>query len=249
MNDDQLLRYSRHLLLPEVDVEGQEKLLNARVLLIGLGGLGSPIAMYLTAAGVGELVIVDHDHVELSNLQRQIIHRTRALGQPKAESAAEMLWAMNPDTRITAINHKLDEEQLLEQARQADLIIDATDNFTTRHAINRVSVATSTPLVSGAAIRFEGQITVFDRRQVDSPCYHCLYPDNGNENLSCSESGVISPLVGIIGSMQALEAVKLIMEQPTLHGRLMVFDGLYTQWQTLNLQRDTACPVCSDQAE
>ena len=245
MNDDQLLRYSRHLLLPEIEVAGQEKLLNARVLLIGLGGLGSPIAMYLTAAGVGELVIVDHDRVEMSNLQRQIIHRTRALGQPKAESAAEALWAMNPDTRITAITHKLNEEQLTEQATQADLIIDATDNFTTRHLINRVSVATSTPLVSGAAIRFEGQITVFDRRQDESPCYHCLYPDNGDENLTCSESGVISPLVGVIGSMQALEAVKLLAGQPTLHGRLLMFDGLHSQWQTLKLSRDRHCPVCS----
>ncbi|UZJ46235.1 molybdopterin-synthase adenylyltransferase MoeB [Marinimicrobium sp. C6131] len=245
MNDNQLLRYSRHILLPEVDVEGQERLLNARVLIVGLGGLGAPVAMYLAASGVGELWLADHDEVDLSNLQRQIVHTTERVGESKVRSAAAALQALNPDVKLVPIEEKLSGESLIARVREADLVIDATDNFSVRYAINEACVATRTPLVSGAAIRLEGQVTVFDSRRDDSPCYRCLYDVNEDEQLNCASSGVLAPLVGVIGSMQALEAVKLLAGVgSSLAGRLLLFDATTSQWRELKLPRDPDCPVC-----
>jgi len=204
MNDTQLLRYSRQIMLPQVDIEGQEQLLSARALIIGAGGLGSPVAMYLAAAGVGHLVISDHDSVELSNLQRQLLHHDRDIGRNKADSARDTLATINPDTRVTAIAHKLPGEALDDEVRQADVVLDCSDNFDTRFTINRACVQQRTPLVSGAAIRMEGQVAVFDSRQKNSPCYHCLYREGEAEDQTCSANGVLAPIVGVIGSLQAL---------------------------------------------
>ncbi|MCW8956774.1 MAG: molybdopterin-synthase adenylyltransferase MoeB [Gammaproteobacteria bacterium] len=248
MNDDQLLRYSRQILLPQFDIQGQQKLLDAHVLIIGLGGLGSPVAMYLAAAGVGELTLVDHDQVELSNLQRQILHRTENLQQSKVDSARDNLLALNPDITIHGINHKLDEQELEQQISQVDLIIDATDNFDTRFAINRACVKFHKPLVSGAAIRMEGQVSVFDMRQADSPCYRCLYSDQGDEQATCSENGVLAPMVGIIGSIQAMEALKLLAGVGTpLTGQLLINDSFHQEWRRMKLRKDPECPVCGTQ--
>lgn len=250
LTDEQLLRYSRQIMLPDVDIAGQERWLNARVLVLGLGGLGSPVAMYLAAAGVGTLVLVDDDHVELTNLQRQIAHTTASLGLPKVESAAQMLHAINPDVTVLALNTRLDEEQLSAQVAEVDLVVDCTDNFSTRFALNRVCVAHKKPLVSGAAIRMEGQLAVYRADQPDSPCYQCLYKEGEDEQLTCSESGVLSPLVGVIGSLQALEALKVLANVgESLTGRLMLFDAKYMQWRTLKLRQDPACPVCGQQGE
>jgi len=246
MNDDQLLRYSRHIMLPQVELAGQEKLLASRALIIGAGGLGSPAAMYLAAAGVGQLAIADHDVVDLSNLQRQLLHSDADIGREKTASASETLNAINPAIRITALPYALQGENLDEQVRLADVVLDCSDNFTTRFDINTACVKTHTPLVSGAAIRFEGQLAVFDSRNKDSPCYSCLYKEGEDEQQTCAETGVLSPLVGIIGSMQALEAVKIILSLGnSLCGRLVVFDGLQHEWRTLRLSRDPACRVCS----
>ena len=245
MNDEQLLRYNRHIMLPQIGIEGQQKLHDANILIIGLGGLGSPAAMYLATAGIGQLTLVDDDIVELSNLQRQIVHREKNIGESKVSSAKSNLLAINPEIEINTIDHRLDEPSLLEQIKLADVVLDASDNFDTRFAINRGCIALKTPLVSGAAIQFEGQISVFDSREADCPCYSCLYPDKGEENLSCSENGILAPVVGIIGSMQALEAIKLICQigQP-LRGRLLLFDALALQWRSMNLKKDPGCPVC-----
>ena len=245
MNDEQLLRYSRQIMLPQVDVAGQEKLRDTRMLIIGAGGLGSPAAMYLAAAGVGQLVIVDHDSVELSNLQRQLLHRDADIGHNKADSAQETLSTVNPDIVVTAIPAKLAGESLDSEIQSADVALDCTDNFTTRFEINRACVRQRTPLVSGAAVRFEGQVSVFDSREVDSPCYRCLYEEGSEPQETCSENGVLAPVVGIIGAIQALEALKLVLSIGSgLSGRLLLFDGLTQEWRTLKLRRDPTCPVC-----
>jgi len=250
MNDQELLRYSRQILLPYVDVAGQEKIIHSRVLVIGMGGLGSPVAMYLAAAGVGHLVLCDFDQVDLSNLQRQIVHSTDSIGLPKVESARQALNKLNPNVKITAIEEKLSLEQLDEQMQLADIVIDASDNFETRFTINEYSFKHQTPLVSGAAIKMEGQLSIFNQTK-DSPCYRCLYKDDGGElAMTCSENGVLAPLVGIVGSMQALEALKLIVGfGNSLDGRLLLFDAFSMEWRQMKLKKDPECPVCqSDHA-
>ncbi len=247
MNDDQLLRYSRQIMLPYIGIEGQEKLLNARVLVIGMGGLGSPIAMYLASAGIGHLVICDFDKVDLSNLQRQIIHSSAdRIGQNKAESARETLLQLNPEIQVTALTHKLDEKHLSEQVNYADVVIDGTDNFDSRFLLNKICHDTQTPLVSGAAIRMEGQVIVF-ANQGKGPCYRCLYKDDANDTATtCSENGVLSPVVGIIGSIQAVEAMKIIMSLgKPLFSRLLLLDAYTMDWRSLKLPADPQCPVCS----
>ena len=245
MKDEQLLRYSRQIMLPEIDIEGQQKLLNATVMLIGLGGLGSVVSMYLAAAGVGHLVLVDFDTVELSNLQRQIVHSTKDLNRPKVESARDRLLALNPDCRITIINKQLDSQELLHEIKNVDVVIDGSDNFPTRFAVNQACYENKTPLVSGAAIRFEGQISVFDHRLQDSPCYRCLYNDEEAAAETCSQTGVVAPLLGVIGSMQALEAIKLITGiGDSLIGKLLLFDAMTTEFQSMQFKKDPACPVC-----
>ena len=245
MNDDQLLRYSRQIMLPQVDIAGQETLLAARVLIVGAGGLGSPAAMYLAAGGIGQLVIADHDTVELSNLQRQLLHHDSDLGRNKAASAKDTLAAVNPGLAITAIPEKLAGKRLATETAAADVVVDCSDNFATRFAINRACVEHRTPLVSGAAVRFEGQLAVFDKRQDENPCYRCLYEEGHNEDETCTDNGVLSPVVGIIGAMQALEALKLLLSiESNSVGRLQLFNGLTSEWRTLTLSRDPACPVC-----
>lgn len=247
LSDQQLLRFSRHIMLPEVDIAGQQRWLNARVLIIGLGGLGSPAALYLAVAGIGTLVLVDDDEVELTNLQRQIIHSQARLGMNKATSAALTLAQLNPDTQVICLAQRLSASELQHQTQQADLVLDCTDNFASRFAINRACVATATPLVSGAAIRLSGQIATFQPGQPDSPCYACLYREADDEpEQHCSDTGVLAPLVGIIGAMQALEALKLLANigQP-LTGRLLLLDGANLNWRTLTLAKDPRCPVCA----
>ena len=246
MDDQQLLRYSRQIMLPQIDVEGQQKLLDSTVLLVGLGGLGSPVATYLATAGIGTLVISDDDEVDLSNLQRQFLHTAEDIERPKTESAKQTLAALNPDINITTINSRLKGEALDDQIRQADVVIDACDNFESRVEINRSCLANNTPLVSGAVIRMEGQVTVFDPRQPNSPCYRCLYRDENEPVERCSETGVLAPVAGIIGSIQATEAIKLLLElgQP-LTGRLLIVDATSMEIRTVNLKKDQKCPSCS----
>ncbi|MDP2027459.1 molybdopterin-synthase adenylyltransferase MoeB [Sulfuriferula sp.] len=247
MNDEQLLRYSRHILLREISLEGQQRILDGHVLLIGAGGLGSPIALYLAASGVGTLTVCDGDTVDITNLQRQIVHREQAVGQNKAMSAATTLASVNPQTQVEVVAQRLAGEQLAAYVAAADVVVDASDNFATRHAINRACVKYAKPLVSGAAVRFDGQVTVFDLRHPDSPCYACLYPEqDGADEVRCADNGVFSPLVGIIGAVQAAEALKLLSGAgQTLNGRLMLLDALGMQWRTVRLKKDAACPVCS----
>ena len=247
MQDDQLLRYSRHILLNEIGVEGQEKLRAAHVLVIGAGGLGSPIALYLAAAGVGQLTLCDNDSVDLTNLQRQIAHQTSALGQNKADSAARTAHAINPTVQITPLPQRADDDLLAHLVGKVDLVIDASDNFATRHAINRACVKHRKALVSGAAVRFDGQVSVFDLRQATAPCYHCLFPEAGEaEEVRCAENGVFAPLVGIIGCTQAAEALKLIIGCGTsLNGRVLLLNSLDMTWRSVRLQRDPACAVCA----
>lgn len=246
MNDQQLLRYSRQIMLPEVEIEGQQRLLNAKVLIIGMGGLGSPVALYLAAAGVGTLSITDFDSVDLSNLQRQIIHRQADIGRLKVESAKDQIQALNPDCNVRTLPEKLTGETLSQEIAQADVVLDCSDRFSTRFAVNQYAVQHKTPLISGAAIQFSGQLAVFDSRLEHSPCYRCLYEESEDEALRCAENGVISPLVGVIGTMQALEAVKLLSGagQPAT-GRLMLFEALTSQWRTMKLSQDPECPVCA----
>ncbi|MDT8405623.1 MAG: HesA/MoeB/ThiF family protein [Methylococcales bacterium] len=248
MLDSQLLRYSRQIMLKELDIDGQQALLDASVLIIGAGGLGSPAAMYLAAAGVGNITLYDHDAVELTNLQRQIAHHTSDIGTNKAISTQATLKNLNPDVKVHAAPERLTGDKLLDQAEKADVVLDCSDNFATRFAVNSACVATKTPLVSGAAIRFEGQLSVFTPGQAMSPCYNCLYPDSGAElQETCTASGVIAPITGIIGSLQALEAIKLItgVGEP-LRGRLLLFDGLSGQTRTLNFKQNPSCPCCGD---
>lgn len=244
MNDNQLLRYSRHIMLPQFDVAGQEKLLASTALIVGMGGLGSAVGMYLAAAGVGHLILVDFDNVELSNLQRQILHQTADIGRPKVESARDALQRLNPDVQITIVNHQLEGSELQDWIAKTDVVLDGSDNFATRFAINDACVATRTPLVSGAAIRMEGQVAVF-MNDASGPCYRCLYKDEGELDMSCSENGVLAPVVGIIGSIQATEAIKVLTGVgETLHGRLLLLDAQHMEWRSLKLKKDPACPVC-----
>lgn len=246
MNDDQLLRYSRQIMLPELEIGGQQKLLNAGCLVIGVGGLGSPASMYLAAAGIGRLVLSDYDRVDLSNLQRQIIHASSDIGRPKVESAQVRLRALNPEVALTAYDHALEGEALLREVGAADVVLDCSDNFATRFAVNRACVAMKTPLVSGACVRFEAQISVFDPRNALNPCYNCLYPEGDELAERCSQNGVIAPLTGIIGSIQALEAIKLIsgVGEP-LVGKLLLFDALTMEWKRIFLPKNPRCPSCS----
>ena len=249
MNDEQLLRYSRQIMLPEIDAAGQLKLAEASVLIIGAGGLGSAAAMYLAAAGAGRMVLVDFDRVDLSNLQRQILHDERNIGRPKVDSARERLLALNSELRLTTVDHALEEEELHTHIAAATVVVDGSDNFATRFALNRACVRQRTPLVSAAAARFEAQITVFNPRHPASPCYRCLYPEAAGDEETCAANGVIAPLLGIMGSMQALEAMKLIMGiGETLQGKLLLLDAKTMDWQTAVLPRDPDCPVCGDGA-
>jgi molybdopterin/thiamine biosynthesis adenylyltransferase len=246
MNDDQLLRYSRHILLPQIGIEGQERLLAAHALVIGAGGLGSPVALYLASAGVGRLTICDGDDVDLTNLQRQIVHRMQAMGMKKAESARATLAGINPEVAVAALAERVDEKRLETLAAAADIVLDGSDNFVTRHAVNRVCVRLGKPLVSGAAVRFDGQVAVFDMRGKGSPCYSCLFPEHGeSEDVRCAVMGVFAPLTGIVGSIQAAEALKVLTGAgETLAGRLLLLDALTMQVRTIRLEKDPACPVC-----
>jgi len=248
MNDQQLLRYSRHILLEEIGIEGQQLLLDARVLIIGLGGLGSPAALYLAASGIGRLVLCDHDTVELSNLQRQIIHRTAAIGQPKVSSARDTLHDINPEAECIELAVRAGEEQLGELVAGADAVLDCSDNFATRYAINRACLAQCKPLVSGAAIRFDGQVAVFDFRHTDAPCYNCLFPEDSQAaELRCATTGVFAPLVGIIGTLQAAEALKLLVGiERGLSGKLLSIDALDMNIMRSNLSKDPTCRICGN---
>jgi molybdopterin/thiamine biosynthesis adenylyltransferase len=247
MNDDQLLRYSRHILLDEIGIEGQQKILDSHVLVVGAGGLGSPAAMYLASAGVGHLTLVDDDAVDLTNLQRQILHTTSRVGQPKAASGREALLQINPGIAVTALQERAGDARLAELVATATVVLDCSDNFATRHAVNRACVAAGVPLVSGAVIRFDGQISVFDPRRDDSPCYSCLFPqDQPFEDVACSTMGVFAPLVGVVGAMQAAEALKLIVGiGPSLAGRLLLLDGRAMEWTPIQVARNPSCPVCA----
>jgi molybdopterin-synthase adenylyltransferase len=247
MNDDQLLRYSRHILLPEIDVEGQQALIDPRLLVVGAGGLGSPAAMYLAAAEIGTLVLADHDTVDLTNLQRQILHSQAAVGRPKVESGRETLLRLNPMVQVETLAQRLEGAALDEQVAAADLVLDCSDNFATRHAINRACVRHRKPLVSGAAIRFDGQVSVFDLRHEGGPCYNCLFPEGLEvEEVRCAVMGVFAPIVGIIGTTQAAEALKLVIGCGTsLDGRLLLLDGLAMEWRSVSLGRDPGCAVCA----
>lgn len=245
MQDQQLLRYSRQIMLPEMDVAGQQKLLDATVLIVGMGGLGCPAAMYLAAAGIGHLIIADDDIVELTNLQRQIAHSQFDLGTAKVDSVQQTLKGLNPDLKITAMRQRLNGDDLEQAVSSADIVVDACDNFTSRFAINRACINHGKPLVSGAAIRMEGQVAVFDSSIPESPCYQCLYNEGDDEDSSCSTNGVMAPVVGIIGSVQAMETIKLIAHigQP-LFGRLLLLDATTMQWREMKLPRDNECPAC-----
>jgi adenylyltransferase/sulfurtransferase len=244
MNDDQLLRYSRQILLPKFGAEGQQALLESRVLIVGMGGLGSPVAMYLAAAGVGHLVLSDFDTVDLSNLQRQLAHGMEDIGRPKVDSARDTLLGMNPEIRVSALDGRLEGEALRKQVRLADAVVDASDNFATRYLVNAVCVQEHTPLISGAAIRMDGQVSVYLNRE-DGPCYRCLYRDGGEEEATCSENGVMAPLVGMVGSIQAMETIKVLAGLgEVLDGRLLVIDAMGMEFRSLKLKADPACPVC-----
>lgn len=248
MNDDQLLRYSRHILLPQIGIQGQEALIRSHVLVVGAGGLGSPVAMYLAASGVGKLTICDNDKVDLTNLQRQIVHSTDRIGLPKTHSAKKTLAKINPEVSVVALHERIgDEEKLLQLVADSDAVVDGSDNFPTRYAINRACMIQKKPLVSGAAIRFDGQVAVFDLRHNDSPCYHCLFPAMGeDQDMRCAVMGVFAPLVGIIGSVQAAETLKILLNiGQTLNGRLLLLDGLSMEWRTIKLNKDSGCVVCS----
>lgn len=247
MDDRQLLRYGRHLLLEEVGIDGQERLLSACALVVGAGGLGSPASLYLASAGIGRLILADGDAVELSNLQRQILHREEAIGSPKVESGRRTLAAINPEIEIVTIGERLAGDRLSEAVGQADVVLDCSDNFSTRHAINRACFAQGVPLVSGAAIRFDGQLAVFDPTREGSPCYHCVFPeDDAPEELRCAVMGVFAPLTGLIGTLQAAEALKIVggFGQPAI-GRMLLVDARANRFDTIAIDPDPACPVCA----
>jgi adenylyltransferase/sulfurtransferase len=244
-NDQQLLHYSRQIMLPHFGIEGQQRLHDAHVVIMGVGGLGSPAAMYLAAAGVGILTLVDFDTVDNSNLQRQIVHTIDSVGESKVSSAKNTLLKINPETTIHCIDQRLTQDALEALIAETSCVIDATDNFASRFLINRACVSRKVALVSAAAIQFEGQISVFDLRKEDSACYACLYAETGEENTNCSDNGILAPVVGILGSMQALEAIKVICGiGDTLQNRLLIFDALSMQWRTMRLKKDPGCAVC-----
>ncbi|MFQ6405841.1 molybdopterin-synthase adenylyltransferase MoeB [Methylophilus sp. 'Pure River'] len=247
MQDDLLLRYSRHIMLPQVEYAGQEKLTQSHALIVGAGGLGAPVAMYLAAAGVGTLTICDFDQVDLTNLQRQIIHTTAAVGQNKALSAQATIASLNPEVKVNVETTRLNDDALAARVAEADVVIDCSDNFATRYLLNQLCFSRKTPLVSGAAIRFEGQLSVFDFRHDESPCYHCLYPDVGDDQaLRCADNGVFAPLVGMIGTAQAAEAIKVLLNiGQTMQGRLLLLDALSAEWRTIRLKKDPSCTVCA----
>ena len=246
MNDEQLLRYSRHILLDELGIEGQQRLIDSHALIVGAGGLGSPVAMYLAASGVGRITIADHDVVDLTNLQRQIAHTTARVGQAKVASATQAMHALNPEVRVTALAHKLNAAELDSLVPTVQVVVDCCDNFVTRQAVNAACVKHGVPLVSGAAIRMDAQLAVYDARDVQSPCYACIFPpDQAPEEVQCATLGVIAPLVGVVGSLQALEAVKLLAGLGSrLKGRLQMLDGRSLEWNEVRLQRNPSCPVC-----
>lgn len=245
LSDNQLLRYSRQIMLPSVDVAGQMRLLDSRILILGVGGLGAPVAMYLAASGIGQLVLVDYDRVELSNLQRQIIHDTDSIGKPKVESAKARINKINPDITTTLIAHKLTGSELTQQVELADVVIDGTDNFESRFLINQICVDTKTPLVSGAVIRMEGQISTYVPGS-NNCCYRCLYQDSEEEMETCSENGILAPVAGIIGSIQATEAIKVLLGMKgILLNRLLLLDASTMEWRTIKIKKDPACPVCA----
>ena len=248
MNDTQLLRYSRHILLDELGVEGQNTLLSSRALIVGAGGLGSPVALYLGSAGVGRITVVDDDRVDATNLQRQIAHTLARVGQYKAHSVQQAVAAINPDVEVIAVTTRADAAVLDEHVRQADVVLDCTDNFATRQEINRACVKHRKPLVSGAAIRFDGQVTVYDPRQSTSPCYACVFPPTETvQEAQCATMGVFAPLVGIVGTVQAAEALKLVIGcGESLAGKLLLLDGLAMEWRSIAVPRDPACPVCGE---
>ncbi len=246
MNDDQLLRYSRHILLDDLGVEGQQRLLDSHALIVGAGGLGSPVAMYLAASGVGHITIADHDVVDLTNLQRQIAHTTERVGQTKVDSATQAMLALNPEVRVTALAHKLNAAELDILVPTMQVVVDCCDNFATRQAVNAACVTHRVPLVSGAAIRMDAQLAVYDARDANSPCYACIFPpDQAPEEVQCATLGVLAPLVGVVGSLQAMEAVKLLAGLGSrLTGRLQMLDGRSLEWNEVRLQRNPSCPVC-----
>lgn len=246
MDDQQRLRYSRHLLLNEFGEDAQERLLASHALVIGAGGLGSPALLYLASSGFGRITVCDGDRVDLTNLQRQVVHRIDSIGEPKARSAARTLAAINPEVRVEALEERADEARIAELVRGADVVLDCSDNFATRHALNRACVEHRKPLVSGAAIRFDAQVTVFDLRKKDAPCYACLYAEDGEvEEVQCSQLGVFAPLTGVVGALQAMEAVKLLAGAgEPLAGRLLLLDAKRAEWRTVRVKKDPSCPVC-----
>lgn len=246
MNDEQLLRYSRHILLPEIGIEGQARIRAARALVVGAGGLGCPAALYLAASGVGHLTLADPDRVDLTNLQRQVLYRTDSIGKPKVEEARRALKAINPEVDVAVLPKKLEREDFDALVARMDVVLDCSDNFATRHALNRACVAARKPLVSGAAIRFDAQVSVFDLRAQDAPCYACLYPEDGDaEEVQCSQMGVFAPLTGVVGALQALEAVKLAAATgESLSGRLLLLDARSTEWRSVRVKKDPGCKVC-----
>ncbi len=247
LNDEELLRYSRQIMLPKFDVTGQLALKKSTVLIVGIGGLGCPVALYLAGAGIGHLILVDDDEVEISNLPRQIAHTENRLGEKKVDSAQQQIQALNSTTKITTHASRLSDSELSDLLTQVDIVADCTDNFSTRQQINRLCLKSRTPLVSGAAIRMEGQITVFDARDNQSPCYHCLYSADVEQELTCSQNGVMSPLVGLIGSYQAIEIIKMLTNMgESLVGRVQLFDGMSSQWREFKLARDPKCAVCEN---
>lgn len=251
MDDNQLIRYSRHILLPQIGIEGQEKLLTSHALIIGAGGLGSPIALYLAASGLGKITICDGEKVDLTNLQRQIVHHTPAVGTPKTQSARNTMMLINPEVKIVEVPKRVSSEDVMDLVKNADVVLDASDNFATRHAVNRACVARRKPLVSGAGVRFDGQVAVFDLREPTSPCYHCLFPEDGElEETRCAVMGVFAPLTGIIGTIQAAEALKLLTGAgETLNGRLLLLDALSMEWRSIKLVKDPLCSVCGKRAQ
>ncbi|WP_066702320.1 HesA/MoeB/ThiF family protein [Curvibacter delicatus] len=248
MTDDQLLRYSRHILLEEIGIEGQQRILDGHALVIGAGGLGSPVALYLGSAGVGRLTVVDHDTVDVTNLQRQVAHTLDRVGLPKVDSIVQAVAAINPEVQVTPVMARADAALLDTLVAQADVVLDCCDNFATRHLINAACVKHRKPLVSGAAIRFDGQITVYDPRAATSPCYACVFPpDDTFEETRCATMGVFAPLVGIVGAVQAAEALKLLSQTgSSLAGRLLMLDGRHMEWTEMQLPRAPACPVCGN---
>ena len=247
MNDDQLLRYSRHILLPEIGIEGQQRIIEGHALVIGAGGLGSPAALYLATAGVGTITIADGDTVDLTNLQRQILHPQDSVGQAKAASARDTIARYNAEVKVVALEERIEGARLDALVAEADVVLDCCDNFATRHAVNRACVKLNKPLVSGAAIRFDGQVSVFDLRDAAAPCYHCLFPEGQDvEELRCAVTGVFAPITGIIGAVQAAEALKLLANAgDSLNGRLLMLDGLSMEWRSINIRKDAGCAVCN----